>query len=174
MTDGSTTRQLRIIVEVTQLAAGSNIEVWLRGGWAMDLLLGEVTRPHRDVDWFCWAADADALTALLRGRGYADDPGPPPEQQRDLVKDGVELSFALLSRDATGEPVVAGGPWRGTAYPAGMLSGWVGRLGDVTCPVISPHVQIELKEMYPVWMPERPVRTKDRVDIARLRAAITG
>src|SRR4051812_4141655 len=67
-------RQLRVIAEVAGLASAAGIEVWLRGGWAMDFFLGEVTRPHVDVDWFCWAADADRLAALLHARGYTDDP----------------------------------------------------------------------------------------------------
>jgi hypothetical protein len=167
-------RQLRVIREVSGVAASAGIEVWLRGGWAMDFFLGEWTRPHVDVDWFCWLADADRLTALLHSQGYADDPAVPPELQRDLLIDGVELSFALLVRSASGQVVVGAGPWAGEPYPAGMLDGSIGRLGETLCPIINARVQIEIKEMYPVWMPERPRRAKDQGDIARLRAALAG
>lgn len=173
MIDELSRRQLRIIGEITDVAAANGVDVWLRGGWAMDFFLGELTRPHVDVDWFCWAADADRLASGLHDRGFVDDPRVPPELQRDLVKDGVEVSFALLARDARDRVVVgAAGRWAGSPYPEGMLDGPVGRLGDVSCRTICPRSQIELKEMYPVWMPERPRRAKDRDDITRLKAAL--
>lgn len=56
--------QLSAIAEVTALG----IDVWLRGGWAMDFFLGRVTRPHRDVDWFAWSSDAVRLAAALTSR----------------------------------------------------------------------------------------------------------
>ncbi|MEV7519204.1 aminoglycoside adenylyltransferase [Streptomyces sp. NPDC091371] len=160
-------RQLAMIEEVVTLG----VEVWLRGGWAMDFWLGEITRPHEDVDWFAWSRDADRLTGLLVGRGYevlrADD------QQLDLVRDGEELSFALVARDAEGRVVVAGGPWAGTAWPEGMLSApEPGRLRGLACPVVSPEAQIEIKRMMPVWVPGRPRRRKDAEDVARLEAAL--
>ncbi|GAB2927799.1 hypothetical protein GCM10027280_14120 [Micromonospora polyrhachis] len=127
------------------------------------------------MDWFCWAADAGRFAAALHARGYSADLRVPPEIQRDLVRDGVEVSFALIAQDAQGRVVVGGaGPWAGSAYPDGMLTGPTGRLGAVTCPIISPRAQIELKEMYPVWMPERPRRPKDRDDVARLRSVLDG
>jgi hypothetical protein len=51
-------------------AAERGVEVWLRGGWAMDFFLGEVTRDHRDIDWFAWTGDADVLGAELGRRGF--------------------------------------------------------------------------------------------------------
>ncbi len=50
-------RQLTAIAEI----AGMGFDVRLRGGWAMDFTLGEVTRDHIDIDWFAWADDADRL-----------------------------------------------------------------------------------------------------------------
>ncbi|WP_329382615.1 aminoglycoside adenylyltransferase [Streptomyces sp. NBC_01351] len=137
----------------------------------MDFWLGEITRPHGDVDWFAWSRDAERLSGLLTARGYevlrAD------AQQLDLVRDGEELSFALIARDADGRVVAAGGPWAGTAWPEGMLSSpEPGRLRGVECPVVSPEAQIEIKRMMPVWVPGRPRRPKDAGDVARLEAAL--
>ncbi|MEU8431803.1 hypothetical protein AB0F18_02650 [Streptomyces sp. NPDC029216] len=163
-----TERQLSMIEEVCALGP----EVWLRGGWAMDFWLGEITREHEDVDWFAWAEDAERLRELLTARGYevrhADD------QQLDLVRDGEEHSFAFVTRRrADGRVLVAGGPWAGTPWPAGILDGVEpGRLRGLECPVASPEAQIEIKRMMPVWVPERPRREKDAVDVARLEAAL--
>ncbi|MGW5671662.1 nucleotidyltransferase domain-containing protein [Micromonospora sp. NPDC003776] len=171
--DGLTGRQLDAIGEVRELAGRAGIAVWLRGGWAVDFHLGEVTRPHVDVDWYCWRRDVAPLAALLGGHGWRPDPRMPAERQLDLIRDDVELSFAYLDRDAQGRVVVGAGPWAGTPLPEGMLDGRPGRIGRHTAPVIDVGAQIEFKEMYPVWMPDRPRRPKDAEDLARLRASLT-
>ncbi|GAP52560.1 aminoglycoside adenylyltransferase, partial [Streptomyces azureus] len=45
-------RQLRLIGETVEFAKALGVEVWLRGGWAMDFFIGEPTRDHEDIDWF--------------------------------------------------------------------------------------------------------------------------
>ncbi|GII55471.1 hypothetical protein Pth03_38600 [Planotetraspora thailandica] len=172
MSAGREAEQLRVIAEVVGIAAERGIEVWLRGGWAMDFYLGEITRDHRDVDWFAWAEDAQSLAGELLKRGYEPLPGPPPEQQLDFLRDGVDVSFALLARDEVGRVVVGGGPWRGEPWPEGMLDGPPGRLGRLRCAIVSPEAQIEIKQMMPVWVPGMPRRAKDADDIARLQAAL--
>jgi hypothetical protein len=167
-------RQLAAIGDVLRITAAAGIAVWLRGGWAMDFHLGELTRPHTDVDWYCWRRDADRVSVLLGAEGWRVDPRLPAEQQLDLIRADVELSFAYLDRDAAGRVVVGGGPWTGTPLPDGMLDAPPGRLGPLSAPVISAAAQIEFKEMYPVWMPHRPRRAKDATDLARLRAARRG
>ncbi|SCF11514.1 hypothetical protein [Micromonospora mirobrigensis] len=119
-------------------------------------------------------ADAGRLAALLADAGWRPDPAMPVDRQLELRRDGVELSFAYLARDAAGRLVVGGGPWAGTPLPAGMLTAPAGRIGQLTAPVITPAAQIEFKEMYPVWMPDRPRRPKDATDLVRLRAAVAG
>ena len=166
-------RQLGLISEVAAVAARLEVEVWLRGGWAMDFFLGEITRDHEDIDWFAWAADARRIEAALRERGFVPVDGPPAAQQLDLVRDGEESSFAWLARDDAGRVVVAGGPWAGQPWPAGMLDGPTGRLGHLRCRVISAAAQIEIKQMMPIWDPGRRRRPKDAEDIARLAAALT-
>ncbi|GAA2507228.1 nucleotidyltransferase domain-containing protein [Winogradskya humida] len=163
--------QLSVISEVVRTSTTAGLPLWLRGGWAMDFFLGEITRPHRDIDFFCRAPDADRLLTELHKLGYRDDPGPPPAQQRDLITpDGTEISFALLGESPDGLPTVAGGPHAGARWPADLLDGPIGRVGKVSCPVISPRAQIEIKEMMPIWVPSMPRRPKDATDIARLRA----
>ncbi|GAB4103140.1 hypothetical protein GCM10028790_21590 [Micromonospora taraxaci] len=167
---GLTRRQLASIAEVVGVAGAAGIPVWLRGGWAMDFQLGAVTRPHVDVDWYCWHEDANRLATLLLARDWRLDPRMPVTTQLDLFTADVEASFAYLGRDSDGRPTVGGGPWVGTPLPAGMLDAPPGRIGALTVPTISVAAQIEFKQMYPVWMPERPRRSKDADDLALLRA----
>lgn len=47
----------------------------IAGGWAIDLVLGEQTRPHADIDVLVLRDDADEIHALLSGwELYAADP----------------------------------------------------------------------------------------------------
>ncbi|GAA3340132.1 hypothetical protein GCM10020358_26530 [Amorphoplanes nipponensis] len=138
----------------------------------MDFFLGEITRPHRDIDFFCSAPDADDLVARLVALGYRPVPGN-DALQRDLVgPDGLDVQIALLGRDHDGCPVVPAGPYAGARWPVDLLDGPPGRIGDVECPIVSPRAQIEIKEMMPVWVPGLPRRAKDSEDVARLRAAL--
>src|SRR4051812_5214438 len=164
--------QLVAIAEIGHVAATAGIDLWLRGGWAVDFFLGETTRDHEDVDFFIWVQTADDLVSALHNIGYVEVPRTSRLQQRDVTKDGVECSFALIDSNDRGETVVAGGPWAGERWPRAMLSGPTCRLHGVTCRVIHPEAQIEIKQMTPIWIPGRPRRTKDRLDIARLDAAL--
>ncbi|MBJ7610017.1 MAG: aminoglycoside adenylyltransferase [Candidatus Dormibacteraeota bacterium] len=164
--------QLALIAEVAAVCGALGIDCWLRGGWAMDFYLGRVTREHSDVDWLLWAEDADRLVDALDQREYQRTPEHPADQQLDFVWHGEVVSFALLARNDAGEVVVAGGPHAGKAWPASLLAPTPGQIGEIRCRVISPEAQIEIKEMMPVWVPERPRRPKDRDDLALLRRAV--
>jgi hypothetical protein len=163
-------RQLRLIEHVAALAEQAGVELWLRGGWAVDFHVGEVTRDHRDIDWFTWAATLPTLCAALDEHGFRPTPVTDTGVQYDVVKDGEDIQFALLARDADGAVVVAGGPYAGEPWPAGMLDGEPGRIGSVRCPIISADAQVEIKRMMPVWVPSMPRRAKDAEDIARIRS----
>lgn len=165
-------RQLQVISDVLAIASKNAVEVWLRGGWAMDFFLGQVTRDHDDIDWFAWADDAPVIGAALLERGYqvtTDDPG-----GLDAASDGEDWDFQFqwLATDTAGQVVVPAGEYAGEPWPEGMLIWEPGQIGPLRCPIISPLAQIEIKEMMPVWVPHFPRRRKDAEDIARLRAGL--
>lgn len=56
---------------IRALEAGG-VDVWLGdGGWGVDTLLGEQTRPHKDVDVIVRVGQAHHLVAVLRELGFA-------------------------------------------------------------------------------------------------------
>ncbi len=163
-------RQLALIEEFVSVAEGVGAECWLRGGWALDFFLGRVTRAHEDIDLFIWAADASKLLPVLHRRGFEEVAGPPPEQQRNLVKDGEESHVALLERNELGV-VTAGARWAEMPWLEGMLDGPVGRIGHVRCRVISPEAQLDAKTEVPRALSHAP-RDRDHADIALLRQVV--
>jgi lincosamide nucleotidyltransferase A/C/D/E len=47
-----------------------HVGYWLDGGWGVDCLLGEQTRPHGDLDLVLPRRDLERVRALLLSRGY--------------------------------------------------------------------------------------------------------
>lgn len=48
------------------------VSVWIDGGWGVDALLGEQTRPHADIDIVIPSSDSGRLVATLFERGFVD------------------------------------------------------------------------------------------------------
>jgi hypothetical protein len=155
--------QLRLIGETVEVANALGVEVWLRGGWAADFRLGEVTRDHEGVDWFAWAKDASRLAEGLGRQGYEPVPGAPPAQRLDFAKCGVASAFALLDRDPVGRATLAGEP-----CPDGMLDAPPARMGVVRCRIVSARARLDTERT-----PAREHREKDATDTACLEATLS-
>src|SRR5258708_38345715 len=48
------------------------VEIWIDGGWGVDALLGEQTRPHNDLDITIQQKDVPMLRQFLQRRQYRD------------------------------------------------------------------------------------------------------
>jgi lincosamide nucleotidyltransferase A/C/D/E len=135
----------------------AGVEAWLAGGWGVDALLGEQTRPHLDLD-LVFDADRDgerrALEALA-ALGF-----------RVMGREPVRThwwSERIALSDDQGHVVdlhpVSGKSFAGVLRADGVATGRVaGR--SVKC--LSPSVQLRLHEGY------APTDT-DRADVALLR-----
>ena len=173
-----TDKQLRLIGEAVALLAAASVPCWLRGGWAIDFFLGEITRPHEDVDVFAWGRDSDDLAACLAQAGFEEIGGPPPHTQRNFVKEGEVFHIALLEQTSAGKLVTPGGRWTqfgGDAapeeWPAKMLDDSPGRLGDLVVPIVEPASLLHEKESAAL-IPGHTLTEKHRNDIERLRTAL--
>ena len=58
------------VIYLYQLLENHGMPVWLTGGWGIDALLGETTRPHKDLDIFMLVEDVIPMNALLADEGY--------------------------------------------------------------------------------------------------------
>lgn len=67
---------------------GLGMHYWLDGGWGVDCLLGEQTRPHSDLDLVVLREDIHTVTAHLSAQGY------------ELIRDWLPTSVAF--RDESG------------------------------------------------------------------------
>ena len=58
-------RQFRLLAEIARTLDEAGIAFWLRGGWALDFLVGRIRHDHADIDLVAWLADRDAIDGAL-------------------------------------------------------------------------------------------------------------
>jgi len=53
-----------------------------------------------------------------------------------------------------------------------MLGTAEGQIGDLSCPIVSPESQLQVKRLFREWQPDRPEREKDRADVELLERVL--
>ncbi len=54
------------VLELLSALHRGGVEVWVDGGWGVDALLREQTRPHSDLDLVARLEDVEAMVVALR------------------------------------------------------------------------------------------------------------
>jgi lincosamide nucleotidyltransferase A/C/D/E len=119
----------------------ASIESWLDGGWGIDALLGEQTRPHGDVDLVLRVSDVGAMREALAGDGFELNRGDPTSNF--VLRDGAgrEIDVHPVRFDEAGNGVYRmedGDDW---IYPAEGFTGR-GRIGGREVWCLTPDVQM--------------------------------
>lgn len=132
---------------------------WVDGGWGVDCLLGEQTRPHGDLDLVLPRPDLPVALELLTGLGY------------QVIRDLMPTAIALRSPDGIEvdlhpvDPTTDGGGDQllddGTAWHYGPAV--LGSIGGRPVPCVPAAEQIAMRHGY-------PVRDIDHHDVRRLAA----
>jgi lincosamide nucleotidyltransferase A/C/D/E len=116
-----------------------DIPVWLDGGWAIDALLGEQTRPHDDLDLVSRLEDSRRLKAALAERGYVLAGGGSPQSFELVDPEGRQVDVHPASFRPGGDGVYQmadGGEW---IFPAAGFGG-EGRILGRRVPCLTPDV----------------------------------
>ncbi|MBP0725803.1 hypothetical protein J5Y03_11535 [Bacillus sp. RG28] len=146
--DGQTESQLKVLKEISTLSEAIGIEFWLRGGWAIDFLLGKITRSHDDIDIITWINNREQLEYELSKVGYVQTPVKEEFRlrQSDFLKDNVEITFGYITHSEGGSLIMNGLPewkWREDSLlsQSYMLQG-------ISAQVLNPKQLLEEKEVY--------------------------
>lgn len=59
------------VVELYSRLLAEGVRLWVDGGWGIDALIGQQTRPHKDFDAIAAFEDLPAITRFLSGLGFA-------------------------------------------------------------------------------------------------------
>jgi len=149
------------VLSVVAVARQAGADIWIGGGWGVDALLGEQTRPHRDVDLMHRQDQEPPLVAALAGAGFTETLDWRPVRFVVTHPDGREIDLHPLVFAADGSAVQApldlGRPF---SYPADCFV--TGTIGGTAVPCLSAEQQVYFHQGY------EPA-DRDLHDMAQLR-----
>lgn len=124
--------QFQVLTEINTIFLSLNTNFWLRGGWAIDIILGKITRPHSDVDLVALVDDRIQLEQALVVAWFRKIPI--SEYQTDFLKNNVDVSLIFVTRSKEGQFIPTD------------ISGWIGRSDALSTQTIasSQHFIIRL------------------------------
>jgi lincosamide nucleotidyltransferase A/C/D/E len=125
------------VLEIIDLLEGSGVRLWVDGGWGVDALLGEQTRPHADLDLAVELADRELYEQAVAGAGFEFLYYDPANDDADgshlnwVVRDreGREIDVHLVDTSTTtvtpdGDLVYGGMPYTVRSLTAtGLIAG---------------------------------------------------
>ncbi len=135
----------REVVEIVQLFDQNHIDLTIDGGWGVDALLGEQTRPHADLDIAVQHKDVPGIRSLLEARGYRDVPREDTRDCNFVLGDdrGHWIDIHSYTFDGTGRLVF------GVVYPLDSLTG-TGRVDGHPVKCISAEWMVKFHSGYPL------------------------
>ncbi|WP_249266981.1 hypothetical protein [Paenibacillus sp. HGF7] len=144
VTNDQTLSQLIVLGEIKAIFYSIGEDFWLRGGWAIDFLLGKITRPHEDLDLVTWVQYRESLERALIESGF--ERMPVSDRQTDFRKSNVDIQFLYVTRSSEGNIILNGLPewvWRADSLPLKQFN-----LNGISASVISPNQLLEEKVVY--------------------------
>ncbi|MDX8028905.1 hypothetical protein SK803_01725 [Lentzea sp. BCCO 10_0856] len=143
------------------LAALDGNDIWVGGGWGIDALVGEQTRPHEDLDLMHREDQEPEVLAALGKLGFAETLSWRPVRfvLTDPAGREIDLHPLRFAPDGSAEQssLTPGEPFR---YPASAFV--TGTILGVTVPCLSVEQQIHFHQGY-------EARERDLHDLALLR-----
>ncbi len=149
------------VIDVYTGLENVGVEIWIDGGWGVDALLGEQTRPHKDLDIAIEQKNVALLCEFLHTRGYGEiklgDTRPWNFVLGD--KNGREIDVHVIVLDDGGNGIY-GPPEKGEMYPAASLTG-TGTIDRHAVRCISPEWMVKFHSGY-------DLKDKDFRDVSAL------
>jgi lincosamide nucleotidyltransferase A/C/D/E len=153
--------ELGQVISLCAAFQAAKLSFWVDGGWGVDALLGEQTRPHSDLDLAVERNDLAAFRQLLGSIGYAraDRPGDPDWNWVLQHSYGQSVDLHGFVIDQLGNAIL-GDPANGNMYPAGALDG-IGMLGGMLLRCVAAPFVLNFRNSF-------PPREVDHHDVAAL------
>jgi len=150
MTEKTLKKKAKDVVDIYTKLENLGVKIWVDGGWSVDALLGEETRPHNDLDIAIQWKDVEKLREVLMTHGY--------KQIREDSKwnivfgddSGHEVDVHAFIYDDKGNVV------EGIMYPVESLTG-TGIIKGQSVSCISPKYMVEFLAPWIHKWPEKYV-----------------
>jgi lincosamide nucleotidyltransferase A/C/D/E len=149
------------VVDFYRVASNVGVEIWIDGGWGVDALLDDQTRPHSDLDIAIQEKDIPMLRQLLEARGYSEIKLEIARPWNFVLGDenGREIDIHVIVFDEKGNGIY-GPRENGEMYPAASLTG-TGQIEGHTVRCISPEWMVKFHSGY-------ELKDKDFRDVSAL------
>ena len=144
----------------------AELEHWFFGGWAVDLWVGRLTRPHEDIDVLVWRHDEDQVHQALQAAGWTHTPTPEDLVGTNYTLDGYELQLTYVVPGPNGGVIVPV-PEQPIVLSRGALGFARRDLNDVSVRVMTLEMMIASKSNP---RPDDVGGGKDRADLEALRS----
>jgi lincosamide nucleotidyltransferase A/C/D/E len=130
------------VLEVLDALESASIRVFLDGGWGVDALLGEQTRPHADLDLIASANDGEKVRTALAALGFRHKSGDTDANFVLTDERGREVDVHLVQFDQRGYGSFEFPDGRIWPFPAAAFGGR-GRIGNREVPCLSVDAQVQ-------------------------------
>jgi lincosamide nucleotidyltransferase A/C/D/E len=148
------------VLEMLAHLQAAGVRTWIGGGWGIDALIGEQTRPHDDLDLAIDTRDEAHIIQTLQQAGFeiVEDHRPTRFVMRTSTGTEVDLHPVDFTRPGPGVQLVPGG--KPFLYPTDAFTS--GRIADHPVACLSAVQQIRFHLGY-------PPQDKDHHDMRLLR-----
>ena len=160
------TPQTAALASAADALDSAGLAHWFFGGWAVDLWVGRLTRPHDVIDVLVQRSDQAPVDAALAAAGWVHTPHDDDLVGTTYAGDGYELQLTFVEVDEDGRVVVRV-PGDPIVVSHGPLAHASRPLGHLRVRVLTLDTLIEGKT---VPRPDDAGGGKDRADLAALRS----
>lgn len=124
------------------------IKIWIDGGWGIDALLGQQSRPHEDIDIVVEQKHVGDLRSFLENKKYKDVERDDTSSWNFVMGDdhGHQVDLHVIVFDQQGNGIY-GPVERGVMYPAQSLAG-EGTIDNHLVRCISPEWMVTFHSGY--------------------------
>ena len=163
-------RGLEALRSASSALDAADLEHWFFGGWAVDLWVGRLTRPHDDIDVLVWRHDEARVHDALGTAGWQHTPTSEDLVGTDYARDGYDLQLTFVVPGAEGGVVVPV-PDQPIVLSTGPLAFARRDLGEASVRVLTLEMMLAIKS---TPRPDEAGGGKDRADLVALRAVADG
>ena len=163
-------RGLAALGSAASALEAAELEHWFFGGWAVDVWVGRLTRPHDDIDCLVWRGDEAQVHQALEAAGWLHTPTAEDLVGTNYARDQYELQLTFVV-PGEGGAVVVPVPDQPIVLSVGPLAFARRDLGDVTVRVLTLELMLAIKGSP---RPDVVGGAKDRADLAALRSVARG
>jgi lincosamide nucleotidyltransferase A/C/D/E len=129
------------VVAVLDRLDAAQIETWLHGGWGVESLVGEPSRPHDDMDLIVQVNDVQEMRDVLAGVGFGLVRGMP--DSNFVLRDdrGREVDVHPVRFDAEGNGIYRMEDGEDWVFPANGFAG-IGTVAGRAVKCLTPEVEM--------------------------------